>query len=231
VLLNLVPITSDSDASTSMLVGVDAQSEYLFPVMCAIENQNNKVFLVKDTSDSALKALEADNLKFVLTSGAASQCSPLALLATSYFPSKYVTPLQNLNPYARQAGRKSFGIQVEDILNNRDPMQLSRRRRGQEPRRDIVLCQPIVELRGRVKRKLLNGGGRWAPANNSHTTACDWPLLHYPTIAAPLPTHVPALRVRIFILAGVLVLHAQIMTSALPFLPLLPHCCLPAWGF
>jgi hypothetical protein len=38
VLLNLVPITSDSDASTSMLVGVDAQSEYLFPVMCAIEN-------------------------------------------------------------------------------------------------------------------------------------------------------------------------------------------------
>ncbi len=38
MLLNLVPIISDSDASTSMLVGVDTQSEYLFPVICAIEN-------------------------------------------------------------------------------------------------------------------------------------------------------------------------------------------------
>ncbi len=79
-LANLVPIASDSDAGTSMLVAIGTQGEYLFPVVCAIENQNNKVFLVKDTS--AVAALEAQDLKYVLTGGVASQCSPLALLAT-----------------------------------------------------------------------------------------------------------------------------------------------------
>ena len=81
-LIDLVPITSDTDASTSMLVAVDGEGTYLFPVMCAIENQNNKIFLVKDTSAASLKALEAEDLKFVLTGGVASQCSPLALVAT-----------------------------------------------------------------------------------------------------------------------------------------------------
>ena len=81
-LIDLVPITSDTDASISMLVAVDAEGTYLFPVMCAIENQNNKIFLVKDTSAASLKALEAEDLKFVLTGGVASQCSPLALVAT-----------------------------------------------------------------------------------------------------------------------------------------------------
>ncbi len=80
-LINLVPITSDT-SDDAMLVGIDTKGEYLFPVMCAIENQNNKIFLVKDTSASALSALEADDLRFVLTGGAASKCGPLALLAT-----------------------------------------------------------------------------------------------------------------------------------------------------
>ncbi len=80
-LINLVPVASDT-SDDSMLVGVDSQGDYLFPVMCAIENQNNKIFLVKDTSASALLALEADDLRFVLTGGAASKCGPLALLAT-----------------------------------------------------------------------------------------------------------------------------------------------------
>lgn len=80
-LINLVPVTSDS-SDASMLVGIDSEGAYLFPVMCAIENQNNKMFLVKDTSESALQALEADELRFVLTGGAASKCVPLALLAT-----------------------------------------------------------------------------------------------------------------------------------------------------
>jgi hypothetical protein len=49
--------------------------------LCAIEGQPNKVFLVKDTSEAVLKALEADDLRFVLTGGQTSQCSPLALVA------------------------------------------------------------------------------------------------------------------------------------------------------
>ena len=37
---------------------------------------------LKDTSAAALKALEAEDLKFVLTGGQASKCGPLALVAT-----------------------------------------------------------------------------------------------------------------------------------------------------
>ncbi len=65
-----------------MLVAFDTSGDYLFPIMCAIEGQLNKVFLVKDTSAAALRALEAEDLKFVLTGGQASKCGPLALVAT-----------------------------------------------------------------------------------------------------------------------------------------------------
>ncbi|KAL2128665.1 hypothetical protein VTI74DRAFT_8854 [Chaetomium olivicolor] len=81
-LINLVPVASDSGDAQTILIAVDAQGQYLWPVICAIENQLNKVFLLKDTSADALAALEADDLKFVLTGGPTSKCSPLALVAT-----------------------------------------------------------------------------------------------------------------------------------------------------
>jgi len=82
-LVNLAPVTPTSGPVTEpLLVAIDPAGDYLFPVMCAIENQLNKVFLVKDVSEAALAALEAEDLKFVLTGGQASQCGPLALTAT-----------------------------------------------------------------------------------------------------------------------------------------------------
>ncbi|KAK4124723.1 hypothetical protein N657DRAFT_670636 [Parathielavia appendiculata] len=85
-LINLVPImpADEGSATEPVLVAIDGAGEgdYLFPVMCAIGGQLNKVFLVKDTSEAALKALEDEDLKFVLTGGQASQCGPLALVAS-----------------------------------------------------------------------------------------------------------------------------------------------------
>ncbi len=82
-LVNLAPVTPTSGPVTEpLLVAIDPAGDYLFPVMCAIENQLNKVFLVKDMSETALAALEAEDLKFVLTGGQASDCGPLALTAT-----------------------------------------------------------------------------------------------------------------------------------------------------
>ncbi len=61
---------------------LDTSGDYLFPVMCAIEDQLNKVFLVQDTSTAVLKALEKANLKVVLTGGQASKRGSLALAVT-----------------------------------------------------------------------------------------------------------------------------------------------------
>ncbi|KAK4102316.1 hypothetical protein N658DRAFT_506504 [Parathielavia hyrcaniae] len=83
-LVNLAPIMPDEGSAEPVLVAIDpaGAGDYLFPIMCAIEGQLNKVFLVRDTSEAALAALEAHDLKFVLTGGQASQCGPLALVAS-----------------------------------------------------------------------------------------------------------------------------------------------------
>ena len=88
-LINLVPIPVNVDgAALEILVGISAaDGSYLFPVMCAIEGQLNKLFLVTEEvwkSESALKAAlgegeDGEDVKFILTGGKASQCVPLAL--------------------------------------------------------------------------------------------------------------------------------------------------------
>ncbi|KAJ4298332.1 hypothetical protein N0V88_003357 [Collariella sp. IMI 366227] len=80
-MINLAPITSDSDTEGPLLLGVTLTGDLLFPVVCGIDGQLNKVFLAKDNSEATLKALEAEDLKFVLTGGQASECFPLALTA------------------------------------------------------------------------------------------------------------------------------------------------------
>ena len=82
-LISLAPIKPSSGSDEPVLVAIDPLGDdYLLPVMCAIEGQLNKVFLVKDTSEAALKALEVEDLKYVLTGGQATQCGPLALVAS-----------------------------------------------------------------------------------------------------------------------------------------------------
>jgi hypothetical protein len=91
-LINLVPIPVTVDGSPlEILVGVPSAVDAapLFPVMCAIEGQLNKIFLVTEEvwgDEGKLKAAlgegegeGADEVKFVLTGGKASQCVPLAL--------------------------------------------------------------------------------------------------------------------------------------------------------
>jgi hypothetical protein len=81
-LINLVPVKAGSGTGEEMLVAVAADGSYLWPVMCAIEGQVNKVFLVRENDDAAIKAaLEAEDAKFVLTGGQASKCGVVALVA------------------------------------------------------------------------------------------------------------------------------------------------------
>lgn len=80
-LINLVPVRADT-GDAEMLVAVAGDGTYLWPVMCAIEGQLNKIFLVRDNGDAAIRAvLEAEDAKFVLTGGRASKCGVLALVA------------------------------------------------------------------------------------------------------------------------------------------------------
>ncbi|GAB1319992.1 hypothetical protein MFIFM68171_10202 [Madurella fahalii] len=80
-LISLVPVRADTGGA-EMLVAVAGDGDYLWPVMCAIEGQLNKVFLVRDHDEASIRAaLEADDAKFVLTGGQASKCGVLALVA------------------------------------------------------------------------------------------------------------------------------------------------------
>jgi hypothetical protein len=77
--ISLAPIARDD--GEPVLLGI-AGDDHLFPVMCAIEGQLDKVFLVRDVSEASLGALETDEMRFILTGGRASSCGPLAMTAT-----------------------------------------------------------------------------------------------------------------------------------------------------
>ena len=64
----------------SMLVAVDSDGTYSWPVMCGIKDQENKVFLVKDLATAAA-VLTKSEMKYTVTGGQANNCVPLALEA------------------------------------------------------------------------------------------------------------------------------------------------------
>ncbi|KAL2136947.1 hypothetical protein VTI74DRAFT_11129 [Chaetomium olivicolor] len=81
-LISLMPLPGTTGAD-AVLIAVAGSGEYLYPVACDIENQINRLFLVKDPSEQGVKAaLETEDARFVLTGGKAKNCAPLQLVAT-----------------------------------------------------------------------------------------------------------------------------------------------------
>jgi hypothetical protein len=78
-LLMLTPFTSP-DVDTSMLVAIDTSNNSFWMVVCALDQQLNKIFIVQD-EDAGVTTLMDPNLKFTITGGNVTGCAPLALIA------------------------------------------------------------------------------------------------------------------------------------------------------
>ena len=60
------------------MVAVDTLGNYFWLYVCAIENQQNKVFLVNDPTNGA-GILQDPDLRFTVTGGLVNDCAVLAL--------------------------------------------------------------------------------------------------------------------------------------------------------
>lgn len=76
-LLNLVPFQTNA-ASNPVLVAVDSLGKYVWPFVCGLQGQTNKVFLVDDLANGA-SILEGSDLVYTIVGGVAQNCAPLAL--------------------------------------------------------------------------------------------------------------------------------------------------------
>ena len=75
----LITLSQVEVESEKMMLAIDAKGEYLWPFVCGIKNQLNKIFLVKDPNSGG-KALQKENMKFTVTGGEAYNCEPVALM-------------------------------------------------------------------------------------------------------------------------------------------------------
>ncbi|KAI9760678.1 MAG: hypothetical protein M4579_001542 [Chaenotheca gracillima] len=79
--VTLVPIDSDGSASTGgVYVAVNSNGDLLFPVICNIEDQASKFFLVSDVTTGTERLTQAD-LRYIVTGGIVSDCSFVPLLS------------------------------------------------------------------------------------------------------------------------------------------------------
>ena len=62
-----------------MMLAIDTKGAYLWPFVCGIKNQLNKVFLVSDPVNGGT-TLEKESMKFTVTGGEAYTCEPVALM-------------------------------------------------------------------------------------------------------------------------------------------------------
>jgi hypothetical protein len=63
----------------TMMLAIDTQEAYLWPFVCRLKGQLNKIFLVNDPVNGAT-VLQKDNMKFTVTGGEAYCCKPVALM-------------------------------------------------------------------------------------------------------------------------------------------------------
>lgn len=78
-LINLAPISA---GSTNILVAVDTLGNYFWLYVCAIQDQQNKIFLVNDPANGE-GLLQDPSLKFTVTGGIVNDCAALALTAAN----------------------------------------------------------------------------------------------------------------------------------------------------
>jgi hypothetical protein len=60
------------------MLAIDTAGNSLWPFMCGLKGQNNKLFLVTDPKTGG-EALQKENMKYTVTGGAAYDCNPVAL--------------------------------------------------------------------------------------------------------------------------------------------------------
>ncbi|KAF3006711.1 hypothetical protein E8E13_009234 [Curvularia kusanoi] len=75
----LITLSQVEVEDQTMMLAIDTKGEYLWPFVCGIKNQLNKIFLVKDP-DNGGAALQKENMKFTVTGGEAYNCEPVALM-------------------------------------------------------------------------------------------------------------------------------------------------------
>ncbi|KAH6633380.1 hypothetical protein C7974DRAFT_170427 [Boeremia exigua] len=75
----LITLSQVEVEGEKMMLGIDTKGNYLWPFVCGIKSQLNKIFLVKDPVNGAA-ALQKDNMKFTVTGGEAYSCEPVALM-------------------------------------------------------------------------------------------------------------------------------------------------------
>jgi hypothetical protein len=75
--ITLTPINDDgSDSTPGVYVAVDTSGDVFFTVVCLLQNQQAKIFLVKDL-DAGVAALTSGDLEYTVTGGVATYCSPM----------------------------------------------------------------------------------------------------------------------------------------------------------
>ena len=75
----LITLSQVEVESERMMLATDTNGAYLWPFVCGIKNQLNKVFLVSDPVNGGT-TLEKESMKFTVTGGEAYTCEPVALM-------------------------------------------------------------------------------------------------------------------------------------------------------
>ena len=80
--ITLVPFNYDDDNTTpNVLMAVDTQENAYYTVICNLEGQNSKIFLVKDAQAGAARLMQED-LKFIVTGGVVTDCTYLPFVGS-----------------------------------------------------------------------------------------------------------------------------------------------------
>ncbi|KAF9700726.1 hypothetical protein EKO04_001397 [Ascochyta lentis] len=74
----LITLSQIEVEGETMMLAIDTKGSYLWPFVCGIKGQLNKIFLVGDPVNGGA-ALQKDNMKFTVTGGEAYSCEPVAL--------------------------------------------------------------------------------------------------------------------------------------------------------
>lgn len=75
----LITLTQIEVEGEKMMLGIDTKGNYLWPFVCGIKGQLNKIFLVNDPATGGA-TLQKESMKFTVTGGEAYNCEPVALM-------------------------------------------------------------------------------------------------------------------------------------------------------
>jgi hypothetical protein len=81
--ITLTPINDEGpDSKPGVYVAVNTSGDVFFTVVCLLQNQHAKIFLVKDL-DGGVAALTSGDLEYTVTGGVAAYCPPIDFVSDS----------------------------------------------------------------------------------------------------------------------------------------------------